>query len=93
MNLHAPVDWDGECLTLEKLPPPNTHRWVCSRKATVVNAVKYGIISREEVLERYSLSEEEFSAWERDADKYGIPGLRTTRLQHYHPKRRERQDA
>ena len=35
------------------LPPPNTKRWVARRKAVVVNAVRSGAISLEEVCRRY----------------------------------------
>src|ERR1700750_2946121 len=69
------------------LPPPDTKRWVTRRKAVVVNAVRAGVISLEEVCRRYELSVEEFLAWERAIDTHGVPGLRVTRLQIYrdHP--------
>jgi Protein of unknown function (DUF1153) len=66
-----------------KLPPPDTKRWVVRRKAVVVQAVRNGSISLEEARERYKLSIEEFLAWERAIDRYGVPGLRATRLQIY----------
>ena len=47
------------------LPPPDTKRWVPRRKAVIVNAVRTGVISLEEVCRRYELSVEEFLAWER----------------------------
>ena len=69
------------------LPPPDTKRWVTRRKAVLVNAVRTGVISLEEVCRRYELSVEEFLAWERAIDTHGVPGLRVTRLQIYrdHP--------
>jgi len=51
---------DGSILSRADLPPPDTYRWVASRKAVVVKAVIYGLIPQSEALERYSLSEEEF---------------------------------
>jgi hypothetical protein len=66
-----------------RLPPPDTKRWVVRRKAVVVQAVRNGSISLEEACQRYSLSREEFLAWERAIDRYGVPGLRATRLQIY----------
>jgi hypothetical protein len=66
-----------------KLPPPDTKRWVVRRKAVVVQAVRNGSISLEEARERYKLSSEEFLAWERAIDRYGVPGLRATRVQIY----------
>ena len=46
------------------LPPPDTKRWVTRRKAVIVNAVRAGVISLEEVCRLYELSVEEFLAWE-----------------------------
>jgi Protein of unknown function (DUF1153) len=68
---------------LTKLPPPGTKRWVVRRKAVVVLAVRAGLISLQEACQRYNLSSEEFLAWERAIDRYGVPGLRVTRLQIY----------
>lgn len=73
----------GESLTLDTLPPPNTSRWVVRRKAEVVAAVNGGLLSVDEVCERYSLTVEEFAAWQRAVDRSGMPGLRVTRIQHY----------
>ena len=66
-----------------ELPPPDTKRWVTRRKAVIVNAVRTGVISIEEVCRRYELSVEEFLAWQRAIDTHGVPGLRVTRLQIY----------
>jgi hypothetical protein len=73
----------GEPLTLESLPPPETQRWVVRRKAEVVAAVNGGLLSVDEVCERYRLSLEEFASWQRAVDRSGMPGLRVTRIQHY----------
>src|SRR2546429_1775492 len=69
--------------TVIDLPPPNTKRWVARRKAVVVNAVRSGAISLEEVCRRYELSVEEFFAWQRAIDTHGVAGLRVTRIQIY----------
>ena len=37
----------------------------------------------DEACQRYNLSVDEFLAWERDLDRYGVPGLRSTRYQIY----------
>ena len=42
-----------------------------------------GAISLQEACRRYRLSVEEFLAWQRAIERYGIPGLRATRLQIY----------
>ena len=65
------------------LPPPDTKRWVTRRKTVIVNAVRAGVISLEEVRRRYELSAEEFLAWQRAIDAHRVPGLRVTRLQIY----------
>ena len=66
-----------------ELPSPNTKRWVVRRKAVVVAAVRSGALSLQEACRRYNLSVEEFLAWQRSIDRYGVPGLRVTRLQIY----------
>ena len=50
----------GEPLTLDSLPPSTTTRWVVRRKAEVVAAVNGGLLSVDEVCERYNLTIEEF---------------------------------
>ncbi len=74
---------DGTVLTRADLPPKETRRWVASRKAIVVHAVAHGLITRAEVLERYSLSEEEFDLWAEAVRKHGIAGLKVTSIQKY----------
>ena len=73
----------GEPLTVDSLPPPQTTRWVVRRKAEVVAAVNGGLLSVDDVCERYSLTVEEFAGWQRAIDRSGMPGLRVTRIQHY----------
>ena len=57
--------------------------WVVRRKAEVVAAVNGGLLTIDEVLERYSLTLEEFASWQRAVDRSGMQGLRVTRIQHY----------
>jgi hypothetical protein len=73
----------GEPLTVDSLPPPGTTRWVVRRKAEVVAAVNGGLLSFEEVCDRYDISFEEFACWKRSVERSGMPGLRVTRIQHY----------
>ena len=73
----------GEPLTIDSLPPPDTTRWVVRRKAEVVAAVNGGLLSVDDVCQRYNLSAEEFASWQRAVDRSGMPGLRVTRIQHY----------
>ena len=74
---------DGSPLTLADLPPPTTRRWVIRRKAEVVAAVRGGLLSLDDACKRYTLTVEEFLAWQRAIDTHGVPGLRVTRLQIY----------
>ena len=63
----------GAPLTLSDLPPANTQRWVIRR----------GLLTLDEACERYSLTNEEFLAWQQSIDRHGLAGLRATRLQQY----------
>ena len=65
------------------LPDANTKRWVPRRKAQVVAAVRFGILQEKEACARYGLSLEELRSWESLATRYGVNGLRATKLQHY----------
>ena len=74
---------DGTIMTRADLPPPETRRWVASRKAAVVRAVGAGLILRDEALERYALSDEEFSEWETAVAEHGESALKATALQRF----------
>jgi hypothetical protein len=73
----------GAPLTLSDLPPANTQRWVIRRKAEVVAAVRGGLLTFDDACERYKLTSEEFAGWQQAIDRYGLAGLRTTRIQQY----------
>lgn len=72
---------DGRVLTRADLPPPETRRWVVSRKALVVKAVAHGLIKLDEALERYDLTHEEFDGWCSAVERHGLEGLKVTALQ------------
>ena len=67
----------------DRLPPPDTQRWVTRRKAQVVAAVRSGVLTINEACARYRLSEEEFKSWISLLDAHGVRGLRATRTQEY----------
>ncbi len=79
----------GRPLTVESLPPPDTIRWVISRKAEVVSAVRNGLIGLDDACERYRLSTEEFLNWEQLMVAHGLRGLRVTRTQAYRQSERD----
>ena len=74
--------WQDAFGPMPELPRP-TQRWTVRRKAAVIAAVRGGWVPIEEACELYDISVDEFLAWERDLDRYGIHGLRTTRYQIY----------
>jgi hypothetical protein len=74
---------DGTILSQADLPPPNTYRWVASRKAVVVDAVVHHLISRNEALTRYDLSEEELDAWIAASMLHGRDALKATAVQRF----------
>ncbi len=51
--------------------------------AEVVAAVRGGLLSLDEACKRYTLTVEEFLAWQRAIDRFGLAGLRATRVQQY----------
>ncbi|MGI3210493.1 DUF1153 domain-containing protein [Roseovarius tibetensis] len=74
---------DGTVFSRADLPPPDTCRWVASRKLAVVQGVAYGLMSRSEALNIYGLSEEEFETWVRGVKKHGLDALKVTLLKSY----------
>ena len=74
---------DGSVLTLADLPPLDAQRWVASRKAIVVAAVRGGLLSMSDACARYRLTTEEFLSWQTQVDRNGLKGLRATRVQEY----------
>lgn len=72
---------NGNVICLADLPDSDTRRWVASRKAIVVQAVKYGLMDKSRALDTYNLSEEEFTLWCKGFEKFGSKGLKVTKLQ------------
>ena len=69
--------------SITELPSPKTRRWVARRKAAVAAVVSSGIITLEEACRRYQMSEEEFFAWHRALESFGLLGLRVSRVQQH----------
>ena len=74
---------DGSSMTRSELPHPKTTRWVASRKAAVVRAVEYGLMTAEEAIRTYSLCEEELETWREAVSRHGEKALKTTALQQF----------
>jgi len=65
---------DPPLLAKADLPPPDTKRWVVSRKAAVLSAVRTGAITVDEACTRYELSKEELLAWQQAFASQGLSG-------------------
>lgn len=63
---------DGTELNRGNLPPSDTKRWVRRRKGYVVAAVGGGLLSLEDACERYSLTAEEFRAWQSQTLRFVV---------------------
>ena len=74
---------NGTIMTRADLPDPSTRRWVASRKAAVVRAISADLISREDALKQYELSEKELDAWHVAVEHYGEVALKATMIQRY----------
>jgi Protein of unknown function (DUF1153) len=64
-----------------------TFRWVPSRKAVLVEAVRRGEVSQTDAEKRFGVSPAELTSWAHSLDQHGIPGLRQTKLHIYNPQR------
>jgi len=69
---------DGKVFSRADLPPPDTARWVASRKFAVVQAIAFGLITRGDAMRIYALSEEELDGWIRSLSICGKEGLKAT---------------
>lgn len=74
---------DGRRMSRADLPPPDTSRWVASRKSKVVLAVTAGLIELKEACEMYGLSEEELTDWCLRVESHGEQALKSTNTQKY----------
>ena len=74
---------DGTTMSRADLPPPNTRRWVASRKGAVVRGVVYGLITRSDALKTYGLSEEEFDGWVGAVADHGEEALKVTAVKKF----------
>jgi hypothetical protein len=72
-----------ETVTLASLPDSNTTRWVTSRKAQVVAAIRGGLLTLEEASIRYRLTLDELAEWQASLEKHGSRGLRAIFVQQY----------
>jgi hypothetical protein len=62
---------------------PTAVRWTIARKMTVIEAIRFGRLSRSRALTVFGLSDEELRSWEGRYLADGVRGLKATRIQHY----------
>ena len=74
---------DGTVMTRADLPDPGVVRWVASRKAAVVKAVRHGLVPKAEILDRYGISGEELESWMDAVDRHGEAALKATAIRRY----------
>ncbi len=79
----AVLDPFGEPLTIDRLPPADTVRWVVRRKAQEVCAIREGLITRQDAFDRYGISDAELFSWEKLLEDHGPRALRVTSTQRY----------
>jgi hypothetical protein len=68
----------GEILTIADLPKVGLSRWTAARKSTVIRAVMFGLISTDEAIGQYKLTNDEFQEWLRSYADYGRNSLKVT---------------
>ena len=61
-------------------------RWTARRKAAVLEALQTGALTQEDAIDRYALSVDEIRSWERQLERYGLPGLRVSGRQKEMPR-------
>jgi hypothetical protein len=78
---HVNSNEKREPATAPVMGPPRKplKRWVPSRKAEIVAAVREGFISLDDALERYALSIDEYLMWQRGLELFGYAGLRVNK--------------
>ena len=77
------IDPFGKPLTIDRLPPAITIRWVVRRKVQVVCAIREGLISQRDACDRYGISDAELLSWEKLLDDCLLRVLLETSIQRY----------
>lgn len=67
-------------MSLADLAPP-TGRWTARRKEAVVSALRWGRVTRDQVINLLGVGDEELTTWQARLNRHGQAGLKTTKLQ------------
>ena len=68
---------------LAALPALPVKRYTVGVKARILDAIVGAAITEDEACERYGISKEELRIWQRNDSRFGMAGLRVTKIQHY----------
>lgn len=68
---------------IDALPTLPVKRYTPGIKARILDALAGAAISEDEVCETYNISKEELRIWQRNDSRFGVRGLRVTKIQHY----------
>lgn len=66
----------GDVFSVADLPPVTLKRWTASRKRAVI----YNIITAQEAIDAYALSQEEFNTWLARCADHGEDALKETKI-------------
>jgi len=69
----------GDVFSVADLPPVTLKRWTASRKRAVI----YNIITAQEAIDAYALSQEEFNTWLARCADHGEDALKETKIKKY----------
>ncbi len=87
MNCLASVVTPNELVRDGRLPAPDA-RMTYERKAVILRAIHDGIVTPDNILIFYQMSQEELDIWEQRFQKRGKNGLRSTYASHYRSEER-----
>jgi hypothetical protein len=77
----APQEGD-RLIPLRQSPTSLAIRWTARRKASLIDAILAGVVSREAACARHELSPEELALWEKRYAVHGWQGLRVKHKEH-----------
>lgn len=68
---------------LAALPALPVKRYTVGVKARILDAIAGGALSEDDACGIYNISKEELRIWQRNDSRFGMQGLRVTKIQHY----------
>lgn len=68
---------------IDALPALPVKRYTPAVKAAILDAISFEAISEDDACGIYNISKEELRIWQRNDSRFGMQGLRVTKIQHY----------